>query len=104
MQEFCSLSVTSAKRLTLVLVIIFLSILLLACETTGPATEEKAKFADDKKGVVLLYSEREEAGTPLFLCLTIVFPMISCYLIEKNKQFTALPKLIKRSLLSSQKK
>ena len=72
MQEFWSLSVTSAKRLTLVLVIIFLSILLLACETTGPASEGKAKFADDKKGVVLLYSEREEAGTPLFRSIMFI--------------------------------
>lgn len=62
MQVFLSLV---RKPLT-TLLIVTLSILMSACETTGPASEGKAKFPDEKKGVFIMYSEREEAGTPLF--------------------------------------
>jgi len=66
MREFWSQMMKSRKPLTTTLLVIIVSLLLLACETTGPASEGEAKFADDKKGVLIIYSEREEAGTPLF--------------------------------------
>ena len=66
MQDFWSHMQYSQKSLMTLLLMVILSLLLMACETTGPASEGKAKFADDKKGVLITYSEREEAGTPLF--------------------------------------
>ncbi|WP_455202359.1 hypothetical protein [Kaarinaea lacus] len=66
MQAFWSQAMKSQKSSTAVLVVVILSLLMTACETTGPTKEGEAKFPDDKKGVFIMYSEREEAGTPLF--------------------------------------
>ena len=54
------------KQLAKLLFVIILPLLLTACATTGSTSGDAAKFPDDKKGVFMLFSEREEAGTPLF--------------------------------------
>lgn len=66
MQEFWSQAMNLQKSLTTSLMVVVLSLLMMACETTGPTSEGKAKFPDDNKGVFIMFSEREEAGTPLF--------------------------------------
>jgi len=46
--------------------ILFMAVLLNACASMGPGADDEANAKDEKLSVFLVFSEREEAGTPLF--------------------------------------
>jgi hypothetical protein len=46
--------------------VLFMAVLLNACASMGPGADDEANVKDEKLSVFLVFSEREEAGTPLF--------------------------------------
>lgn len=66
MQVFWNQAMNSRKSVGTALLVVIISLFMMACASTGPTAEGETKFPDDKKGVFISFSEREEAGTPLF--------------------------------------